>query len=67
MLARKRLENPYNFKTKRHMKVKTKLRRDYQKVTNLQKDILNKFTCHIISTYPEIHIEDLNVYGMITQ
>jgi len=41
MLARKRLENPYNFKTKRYMKVKTKLRRDYQKVANLQKDIIN--------------------------
>ena len=65
MLARKRLENPYNFKTKRYMKVKTKLRRDYQKVTNLQKDILNQFTYHIISTYSEIHIEDLNVRGMM--
>ncbi|MCA7081808.1 hypothetical protein LGL73_13740, partial [Staphylococcus aureus] len=38
MLARKRLENPHNFKTKRYTKVKTKLRRDYQKVTNLQKN-----------------------------
>lgn len=65
MLARKRLENPYNFKTKRYMKVKTKLRRDYQKVTNLQKDILNQFTYHIIATYAEIHIEDLNVRGMM--
>lgn len=65
MLARKRLENPRNFKTKRYTKVKTKLRRDYQKVNNLQKDILNQFTCYIISTYSEIHIEDLNVHGMM--
>jgi len=65
MLARKRLENPRNFKTKRYMKVKTKLRRVYQKVTNLQKDILNQFTCQIVSTYSEIHIEDLNVHGMM--
>lgn len=65
MLARKRLENPCNFKTKRYMKVKNKLRRDYQKVTNLQKNIINQFTCHIISTYSEIHIEDLNVRGMM--
>ncbi len=65
MLARKRLENPRNFKTKRYTKVKAKLRRDYQKVNNLQKDILNKFTHRIISTYSEIHIEDLNVRGMM--
>jgi len=65
MLTRKRLENPRNFKTKRYMKVKTKLRRDYQKVTNLQKNILNQFTHHIISIYSEIHIEDLDINGMI--
>lgn len=65
MLARKRLENPRNFKTKRYTKVRTKLRRDYQKVSNLQKDILNQFTHQIVSTYSEIHIEDLNVHGMM--
>jgi len=65
MLARKRLENPCNFKTKRYMKVKTKLRRDYQKITNLQKNILNQFTHHIISTYSEIHIENLDVQRMM--
>ena len=65
MLARKRLENPRNFKTKRYTKVKAKLRRDYQKVNNLQKDILNQFTHRIVSTYSEIHIEDLNVHGMM--
>ncbi len=65
MLARKREENPYNFRTKRYTKVKTKLRRDYQKVSNIQMDILNQFTCHIVSTYPEIHIEDLNVHHMM--
>ena len=65
MLARKRQENPYNYKTKRYMKVKTKLRRDYQKVSNLQNDILHKFTTQLISDYPEIHTEDLNVHGMM--
>lgn len=65
LLARKRKENPYNFKTKRYAKVKTKLRREYQKVTNLQNDILQKFTSNLINQYGEIHIEDLNVHGMM--
>ena len=65
MLARKRVDNPHNFRTKRYTKVKTKLRRDYQKVHNLQMDILQKFTTQLISDYSEIHIEDLNVHGMM--
>jgi len=65
MLARKRLENPRNFRTKRYTKAKTKLRRDYQKVSNIQMDILQKFTSELVSTYSEIHIEDLNVHGMM--
>lgn len=65
MLARKRLENPRNFKTKRYTKVKTKLRRDYQKVHNLQMDILQKFTTELVTNYGEIHIEDLNVHHMM--
>lgn len=65
MLARKRVENPHNFKTKRYAKVKAKLRRDYQKVHNLQMDILQKFTTKLITNYGEIHIEDLNVHGMM--
>jgi len=65
VLARKRQDNPYNYKTKRYTKVKTKLRRDYQKVGNLQNDILQKFTTQLVSDYPEIHIEDLNVHSMM--
>lgn len=64
-LARKRKDNPYNYKTKRYTKVKTKLRRDYQKVSNLQTDILQKFTAQLVVDYPEIHIEDLNVHAMM--
>lgn len=63
-LARKRKENPHNYKTKRYTKVKTKLRRDYQKVSNLQNDILQKFTTQLVSDYQEIHIENLNVHAM---
>jgi len=65
MLARKRLDNPHNFRTIRYAKVKAKLRRDYQKVHNLQMDILQKFTTELVTNYGEIHIEDLNVHGMM--
>lgn len=64
LLARKRCANPHNFKTKRYAKVKTKLRREYQKVSNLQEDIMQKFTTNLVNQYQEIHIEDLNVHGM---
>ena len=64
VLARKRLDNPRNFQTKRYTAVKTKLRRDYQKVSQLQNDILQKFTSDIVQNYNEIHIEDLNVHAM---
>lgn len=65
VLARKRTDNPYNYKTKRYTKVKAKLRREYQKVSNIQSNILQKFTTKLIKEYPEIHIEDLDVHAMI--
>ena len=65
VLARKRGANPHNFKTKRYTKVKTKLRREYQKVANIQNDMLQKFTFNLVNKYGEIHIEDLNVHGMM--
>lgn len=64
-LAHKRLANPRNYKTKRYEKVRTKLRQEYQKVDNIQKDIVDKFTYYLVSNYVEIHIEDLNVHGMM--
>ena len=64
-LARKRLANPRNYKTKRYEKVRTKLQREYQKVNNIQKDIVNKFTYYLVSNYTEIHIEDLNFHSMM--
>ena len=64
-LARKRLANPRNYKTKRYEKVRTKLRQEYQKVNNIQRDIVNKFTYYLVYNYTEIHIEDLNVHSML--
>lgn len=65
ILARKREANKNNYKTKRYAKVRTKLRRLYQKVYNLQNDLVQKFTTQLISEYSEIHIEDLNVHDMM--
>ena len=65
ILARKREANKRNYKTIRYAKVRTKLRRLYRKVYNLQNDIIQKFTTQLISEYSEIHIEDLNVHGMM--
>ena len=64
-LARKRIANPRNYKTKRYEKVRTKLRQEYQKVNNIQNDIVNKFTYCLVTNYTEIHIEDLNVHSMM--
>lgn len=64
MLARKRLDNPHNFRTKRYEKVRTKLRLEYQKVSNIQNDIIQKFTTQLVKDYSEIHIEDLDIQHM---
>lgn len=64
VLARKRKVNPHDFRTKRYEKVKAKLGREYQKVSDIQRDILQKFTTDLIKNYGELHIEDLNVKGM---
>lgn len=58
MLARK---NP---KSRNYHAVRTKLQRDYSKVTNLQHDIIQKFTTLLVSKYDKIVIEDLDVKHM---
>lgn len=47
-----------------YVKTRTKLQRDYQKVANIQKDILHNFTTMLVNNYDRIVIEDLNVKGM---
>ena len=44
--------------------VRTKLQRDYTRVTNLQHDIIHKFTTKLVSEYDTIVIEDLDVKHM---
>ena len=64
-LARKRVVNGRKA-TQSHNYVKTraKLQRDYRKVTNIQYDIVHKFTTKIVSDYDKIAIENLAVKKM---
>lgn len=63
-LANKRNKNKQYRYSHRYQKTKSKLRTCYEKVQNIQHDIVQKFTTHLVQKYPEIHIEDLNVVGM---
>ena len=47
-----------------YQEVRTKLQRDYTKVTNLQHDIIHKFTTSLVENYDTIIIEDLDVKHM---
>lgn len=42
-----------------------KIRRLHSKVANIRKDFLHKLTTYIAKTFAEVHIEDLNVKGMM--
>ena len=64
VIARKRLEHPTSFRSNNYVVVRTKLQRDYLKVSQVQGDILHKFTSKLTKTYAEIHIEDLDVKHM---
>ena len=65
LLAKKQVANPTNFRSNNYNKVRTKLQCDYLKVSNIQHDLLQKFTTDLVKNYQEIHIEDLNVRGMM--
>ena len=50
--------------SKNYSEVRTKLQHDYTKVTNMQHDIIHKFTTKIVSNYDSIVIENLDVKHM---
>ena len=65
LLARKRKVNGKKAtQSKQYFKVRTKLQRCYQRVTNIQNDLLHKFTTEIYHKYDTVVIEDLNVKAM---
>lgn len=62
LLARKRQANSKKAtQSKQYFKVRTKLQKYYKRVTNIQNDLLHKFTTEIYHKYDTVVIEDLNV------
>lgn len=65
LLARKRQANgKLAYLSNNYVKTRVKLQRDYRKVTNIQNDILHKFTSKLTNDYDTIVIEDLDVKQM---
>ena len=44
-----------------YAKTRTKLQREYAKVSAIQHDLVQKFTTHLVTTYGKIVIEDLDI------
>lgn len=65
LLARKRRANGKQaFKTKNYVVTRAKLQRDYRKVTNIQHDLIQKFTTQLVDENDTIVIENLAVKQM---
>ena len=64
ILARKRCKNPRVTNSKSYQVTRTKLQRTYERITNIQKDLLHKFTTNLYQQYDTIVIEDLDVKKM---
>lgn len=47
-----------------YAKTRTKLQREYAKVSAIQHDLVQKFTTHLVTTYGKVVIEDLDVKRM---
>lgn len=65
LLARKRSANgKLATQSNNYVKTRAKLQRDYRRVSNIQHDIIQKFTTKLANGYDQIVIEDLNVKQM---
>lgn len=65
LLARKRSANgKLATQSNNYVKTRVKLQRDYRRVTNIQHDIVQKFTAKLVNDYDQIVIEDLDVKQM---
>lgn len=63
-LSRKRCRNPKAIHSKSYQVTRTKLQRTYERITNIQTDLLHKFTTDLYRQYDTIVIEDLDVKKM---
>jgi putative transposase len=59
-LARKRVANPKCFRSNNYRTTRTKLKRDYQKASRIQEDLLKKFTAKLVAENDIVAIEDLD-------
>lgn len=64
ILARKQHINPRAIHSKEYQATRTKLQRTYERIANVQKDLLHKFTTDLYQQFDTIVIEDLNVKKM---
>lgn len=64
ILARKRHRNPRVTQSKGYQTTRTKLQRTYERIANIQKDLLHKFTTDLYRQFDTVVIEDLDVKRM---
>lgn len=64
VLARKRLENPDYKNSKGYQATRAKLQATYERIRNIQDDLLHKFTTSLFVDYDTVVIEDLDVKKM---
>lgn len=64
ILARKRHRNPRATQSKGYQATRTKLQRTYERIANIQKDLLHKFTTNLYQQFDTVVIEDLDVKQM---
>lgn len=64
ILARKRHRNPRATQSKGYQVTRTKLQRTYERIANIQKDLLHKFTTGLYRQFDTVVIEDLDVKQM---
>ena len=64
ILARKRCRNPRAIHSKGYQATRTKLQRTYERIANIQKDLLHKFTTDLYQQFDTVVIEDLDVKRM---
>ena len=65
-LAKKRVQNgEAACESKNYLKTKAKLQAYYRKASNIQNDLMQKFTTELVKDYDKIVIENLSVKGML--
>ena len=64
ILARKRHRNPRAIHSKGYQATRAKLQRTYERIANIQKDLLHQFTTRLYQQFDTVVIEDLDVKQM---